>query len=346
MAGFTPCSAPSRSGSAKTAGALVALAGVGLLALARGIRRGQRLAWLDLDPPARRDLGPPPRPPRRRRPVRRRARARRRTLWHYRAAFRARFDLPSLRVGLATLVGGVIAITLIGATVLWSVLPLHHDRQPISLAGGLVGDGRAAGRHHRPVQISPRADAFFHPALLAIGIGLVAVALVMAFRPVVDRRRSAPTADAERARSRHRAASGREHARLLRAARRQAVLLRPGRPRRLRHLRRRLPRLARPDLRARGARRALGGRSAASPTAAAGRSPCSAPARSGSASTADRACTSATSATRASSTCARSRSRAAAARACARPSTGSPSTATRSRSTTPPAIDPELRRRL
>jgi lysylphosphatidylglycerol synthetase-like protein (DUF2156 family) len=181
-------------GVSEAAGALVALAGVGLLAVARGVRRGQRSAWLvailllsgsfvahlirhgDIDQSIA-------------------ALVLAAVLWWTRRSFRARFDLPSLRAGLITIGGGVLGITCIGATVLWSVVPTHRGHQPISwtkawwaTAGRLVGI--------RTVALNPRVDAFLYPALLAIGLGLASVALVLVFRPVVDRRRSAPRSSA------------------------------------------------------------------------------------------------------------------------------------------------------
>ncbi|MGO9557711.1 MAG: bifunctional lysylphosphatidylglycerol flippase/synthetase MprF, partial [Acidimicrobiales bacterium] len=181
-------------GVSEAAGALVALAGVGLLALARGVRRGQRSAWLVsillLSGTVALHL------------IRHgevfqslAALALVAMLWLTRDSFRARFDLPSLRTGLATLLVGVLAVTFIGATVIWSVLPTHRRGSPISwteawwaTAGRLVGI--------RTVPLNPRVDAFLYPALLAIGLGLASVALVLAFRPVVDRRRASGRTDA------------------------------------------------------------------------------------------------------------------------------------------------------
>ena len=175
-------------GVSEAAGALVALAGVGLLAVARGVRRGQRSAWLvsvlllagtvALHLIRHGDI------------VQSTAALVLVTvLWLTRKSFRARFDLPSLRAGLTTLAVGVLGISFIGATVLWSVVPTHRGHQPISwsqawwaTAGRLVGI--------RTVALNPRVDAFLYPALLAIGLGLAFVALVLLFRPVVDRHRS------------------------------------------------------------------------------------------------------------------------------------------------------------
>jgi len=135
-------------GVSEAAGALVALAGVGLLAVARGVRRGQRLAWLVsigllagtvalhlirhgevVQSTAALVLVA--------------------VLWWARNSFRARFDLPSLRAGLATLLGGVIGVTFIGATVLWSVVPtiVAVARSPGTKPGGPPpGDWSVSGR--------------------------------------------------------------------------------------------------------------------------------------------------------------------------------------------------------
>ena len=185
-------------GLSEAAGALVALAGVGLLALARGIRRGQRSAWLVsmllLAGTVALHL------------VRHgevvqsvAALALMAMLWWTRTSFRARFDLPSMRTGLTTLLGGVLAVTVIGATVIWSVSPTRPHGHPISwISAWWATAGRLVGI--RTVALNPRVDAFLYPALLAIGLGLASVALVLAFRPVVDRRRSVGRGDtAERA---------------------------------------------------------------------------------------------------------------------------------------------------
>jgi len=175
-------------GVSEAAGALVALAGVGLIALARGVRRGQRSAWLvsimllagtvALHLIRHGDVVQSIA-----------ALALVAVLWWARKSFRARFDLPSLQTGLTMLLVGVLGITCIGATVLWSVVPTHRGGRPITwleawwaTAGRLVGISTVA--------LNSRVDAFLDPALLAIGFGLASVALVLVFRPVVDRRRS------------------------------------------------------------------------------------------------------------------------------------------------------------
>ncbi len=185
-------------GVSEAAGALVALAGVGLLAVARGVRRGQRSAWLVsilllagtvalhlirhgdvVQSIAALVLVA--------------------VLWWTRKSFRARFDLPSLQTGLSVLLASVLGITCIGATVLWSVVPTHRGGRPITwIQAWWATAGRLVGI--KTVVLNSRVDAFLNPALLAIGFGLASVALVLLFRPVVDRRRSiARTNAAERA---------------------------------------------------------------------------------------------------------------------------------------------------
>ncbi len=327
-------------GVSEAAGALVALAGVGLLALARGVRRGQRLAWLVsmmllggtvalhvirhgevIQSVA--------------------ALALMAFLWWTRRSFHTGFDLPSLRAGLVTLFGGVLAVTCIGATVLWSVIPTHRGGRPITWATAWWATaGRLVGV--RTVALNQRVDAFLYPALLAIGLGLAAVALVLFFRPVVDRRRTGGHSEiADRAADivRRRGMGTLDYF-ALRATNSSSWSATASSP---------TPSTAgsawsRPTRSAlRPSATSSGRRSVATPTSTAGRSPCSGQGRTGSASTGVRACTSATSATRASSTCGASPSRAAPARACARRSTASPSTATRSRSTTRPGSTPSSR---
>lgn len=181
-------------GLAETAGALVALAGIGLLALARGIRRGQRLAWfvatavllgsavlhLVHDLALVQSLA---------------ALALVAYLMWFRDCFRARFDLPSLRAGLVTLVAGAIGITLLSAVVLESTLPFDRDHPPMSFWSLVwASAGRLAG--FRTVALPHVVDVFIDPVLLTAGITLVVLAVVLASRPVVDRRvHPAPAAD-------------------------------------------------------------------------------------------------------------------------------------------------------
>jgi lysylphosphatidylglycerol synthetase-like protein (DUF2156 family) len=180
-------------GASEAAGALDALAGVVLLILALGLRRGQRLAWwvsIGIEAvtsilhllrggqilPALVALA-----------------VLAGLVWG-RDSFRGKFDPPSLRAGATTLIGGAIGVTAFTTTALWLGVAFyrnhHHLTNVQSLpfgsaflaaAGGLVGINSIT-------LPDPVAD-FLDPALLAVGLGLAAVALMFVFRPVVDRRR-------------------------------------------------------------------------------------------------------------------------------------------------------------
>jgi lysylphosphatidylglycerol synthetase-like protein (DUF2156 family) len=173
-------------GISEAAGALVALAGIGLLALSRGVRRGQRLAWavavgllagtvvLHLLHAAAiaQSLA---------------ALVLLALLLAGRGAFRARFDPPSLRRGLVTLAVGALGIALLAATVLEALLPLDPDRPSIPFPRAVAAAAeRLIGI--RAVPLPPRVDAFVSPVLLVLGLGLAALALLLALRPVVARR--------------------------------------------------------------------------------------------------------------------------------------------------------------
>jgi|GEM_PF-85996 len=176
-------------GASQLAGALVALAGMGLLALARGIRRGQHRAWviavavlsaslvlhllkgIDFEESALSAL----------------------VLWFLlatRAEFRAEADKPSLRSALIAVVAGAVGIATV-TTVLLTV-SLHFDRDahfhlPFWRAGEAVVE-RMVGV--RSVPLPARVDGFLSASLLAIFLALAAVTVVLATRPVVDRRRT------------------------------------------------------------------------------------------------------------------------------------------------------------
>ncbi|MGH9305857.1 MAG: bifunctional lysylphosphatidylglycerol flippase/synthetase MprF [Acidimicrobiales bacterium] len=173
-------------GVSETADALVALASLGLAGLARGIRRGQRQAWaicigllvgtailnlvkaIDVEETVVSCLAIV-------------------FLLVNRKAFDAAVDRPSQRRGLAYLVGGATAVTLIttGALELSLALSRHHHALsfPVALqavAERLVGLGTVTLPH--------RVNEFLSPALAAIGLGLAAFILVLGFRPVVGHR--------------------------------------------------------------------------------------------------------------------------------------------------------------
>lgn len=173
----------------ETAAALVALGGVALLALARGVRRGQRHAWAvacvliagtvalhvlkggDLDESAV-------------------AVAILAFLLVNRAAFEADFDVPSLLRGLVSVVvGGVIAVVV-------SVLALevvHGSGQPRPPLGRVIPGvaERLVGVHN--IVLRGRAAAFLTPVLLGVGLGLVVIAGALLVRPVVARALPSPT---------------------------------------------------------------------------------------------------------------------------------------------------------
>ncbi|MHB1787663.1 MAG: hypothetical protein ACYCS7_16305, partial [Acidimicrobiales bacterium] len=173
-------------GVSETADALVALSGIGLLGLARGVRRGQRQAWtisvvlltgtallniikgVDVEETVVCLLAAA-------------------FLLVNRQDFDAAVDRPSVRRGLTYFAGGVILVTLAATAALEATLALsrhHHPLGPLSaieaVAERLVGLASVA--------LPPRLDEFLRPALAAIGLGLAAFALFLGFRPVVDRR--------------------------------------------------------------------------------------------------------------------------------------------------------------
>jgi lysylphosphatidylglycerol synthetase-like protein (DUF2156 family) len=180
-------------GASEAAGAVDALAGIALVLLARGLRRGQRLAWFvsvgaealtivlhivrgGQILPALFALA-----------------VLAGLLWG-RDSFQGRYDPPSIRAGFLTLVGGAVGVTAFTTIALWLGVAfyrhshLHTTVQSLPLrsaflaaAGGLVGLS--------PVALPDTVGDFLRPALLAIGLGLAAVALLLVFRPVVDRRR-------------------------------------------------------------------------------------------------------------------------------------------------------------
>ena len=302
-------------GVSEAAGALVALAGVGLIALARGVRRGQRSAWLvsimllagtvALHLIRHGDVVQSIA-----------ALALVAVLWWARKSFRARFDLPSLQTGLTMLLVGVLGITCIGATVLWSVVPTHRGGRPITwieawwaTAGRLVGIRRWPSTPAwtpfctRPFSPSasgwPPSRSCSCSARSSTGAARAGAPTPPSAPPtscaVAEWARSttSPCAATSRCTSNATASSpmpstaASASSRPTRSAPRRSVT-------------------------------SSGPPSVASRTTTAGRSLCSVRARNGWAPIADLACTSATSATRASSTCGPSPSRAARERASAR----------------------------
>jgi lysylphosphatidylglycerol synthetase-like protein (DUF2156 family)/UDP-2,3-diacylglucosamine pyrophosphatase LpxH len=166
----------------QVAAVAVALAGLGLLLLGRGVRRGQRRAWLvslalvlgsavlhlakgvDVEEVvvAGGVAG---------------------YLMKHRRAFRVASDAASARVGLLwAAIGGALA-TIVGTAAAWMLkspagrLPLH--RAALAAVERLVGLSA--------VPVAHRLDDFLSPVLAAVGFGLVAVLGWQLLQPVIHR---------------------------------------------------------------------------------------------------------------------------------------------------------------
>ncbi len=171
----------------QTASALVAAAGIALLLLSRGVRRGQRHAWvlavsitalssvlhvvkgLDVEEACA-------------------ALAILTFLLIKRRDFSAAADRPSLARALSTLAGGGIAALVIGTvTALWIPDQTHMSiaRAAAAVAERLVGV--------TDIDIPGRRDRFLTPTLAAVGLSLAIIAGWMVFRPVVRRRLTSST---------------------------------------------------------------------------------------------------------------------------------------------------------
>ena len=185
-------------GATQAAGAFVALVGIGLLALARGVRRGQRRAFviavwilgisLVLHLARGGEVGQSAF-----------ALAVLGFLLVHRREFPAQSDRPSLRSAVVALVAGVVGITAVttGLVELTLRFDLDRPRIPLWRAGQAVLE-RLVGL--RGVALPERLDDFLSPALLAVGVALAVVAVLLATRPLVDRRRTAGRAAESRAR--------------------------------------------------------------------------------------------------------------------------------------------------
>ncbi|HXA34077.1 MAG TPA: phosphatidylglycerol lysyltransferase domain-containing protein [Acidimicrobiales bacterium] len=173
--------------ASELAGALVALAGMGLLALGRGVLRGQRRAWrvcvallavtLFLHLVAGGDVEESLF-----------ALAILVVLLVNRRDFQAASDWSSLRSAVVGLVGVAVAIT-VGATItieISSHFSRHHQFHISWVQAFQAACERLIGI--RSIYLPIRYDRFLAPSLLVIGIGLVAVTLFLLSRPVVDRR--------------------------------------------------------------------------------------------------------------------------------------------------------------
>ncbi len=176
----------------ETAAVLTALAGVGLLLLARGVRRGQHRAWLvcqlvlavaavlhlvkgaDIEETLV-------------------AVSVASFLGVNRASFRAATDNPPARRGIAV-VGLAAATSIIAGTLGLKISTwigaasgggYHFHLSWIQAFQAIVE--RMVGVGH--VFLPPRIDEFVSPAAVAVGIGLVGITLALCFRPVVIRAR-------------------------------------------------------------------------------------------------------------------------------------------------------------
>ena len=169
------------------AAALVGLSGLGLVALAWGVRKGQRQAWtiavvllatstvlhllkgVELNDSllSLLILG---------------------YLVSGRHSFRTAVDLPSRRFAALWLVFGTAVTTVLATASLEAFFLLDTVHSPLSIekaflavAERLVGD--------RSITLPTRLNSFFSPSLLFIGVGITVVALFLACRSVVARRR-------------------------------------------------------------------------------------------------------------------------------------------------------------
>ena len=178
-------------GASEAASALDAFAGLTLLLLALGLRRGQRLAWLvSVATLATTSLLHLVRGGTTELLQTLAALAVLAGLVRVRDSFRGRYDPISVRHGIWALVGGAVGITAFSTVALElgvtfygrhhhvSSLPVHQAL--LASAEGLVGIDS--------VRLPDVVSDFLNPSLLAVGLGLLAVALLLAFRPFVDRR--------------------------------------------------------------------------------------------------------------------------------------------------------------
>ncbi len=180
----------------QVADALVALGSLGLLLLARSVRRGQRRAWVvcevllvttaighlvkgvDVEEALV-------------------AIAVALYLFYHRSAFAASVDQPSARRGLSTLAAGAVCCGPRRAPSAPSSAPCSAG--PPTTAGCLCRERsppsseRLIGLHS--VRLPDRVDDFFVPAMMAVSLTLVLAAAYLFFRPVVARRGAAAALD-------------------------------------------------------------------------------------------------------------------------------------------------------
>jgi lysylphosphatidylglycerol synthetase-like protein (DUF2156 family) len=171
----------------ETAASLAALGGLGLMILARGIRRGQRRAWLvceglliavailhvvkgvDVEESLI-ALG---------------AGA---FLWVYRSSFEAKTDVEQVGRGLAGVIAASMLTVLAGSLALELSSWVQGSKRFPRLSWGRALEAslqRMVGLSG--VALPPRLDEFFSPAMATAAAGLLAALLFVVFRPVVLR---------------------------------------------------------------------------------------------------------------------------------------------------------------
>ena len=196
------------------------VAGAGLLLLAPGLRRGQRRAWLvalALSAVAALSAllrGPDP-------VAVVTATAMLVGLAWHRDAFRAQADPTSLLSVARFAVTYVVAVLVFGVGTL--ALGAEHVQEPLSLGGSLEATLAGLVGLDGPYTYTGAFADFFPAALLALGLAGLAALSTLAFRVVRDDGTTS-AADRERARALVHA-HGERHARLLRPAARQELLL-------------------------------------------------------------------------------------------------------------------------
>ncbi|MHB8328853.1 MAG: bifunctional lysylphosphatidylglycerol flippase/synthetase MprF, partial [Acidimicrobiales bacterium] len=118
----------------------------------------------------------------------------------FRSEFRAPSDRPSLHSALVALVAGVVGITVVTSALVELTLRFGrrpHRFLPVWRAGYAVVE-RLVGL--RTVALPRHLDDFVSPSLLAVGILLAVLTVLLATRPVVDRRLTSGRAAELRAR--------------------------------------------------------------------------------------------------------------------------------------------------
>ncbi len=112
----------------------------------------------------------------------------------FRQEFRGASDRPSLRSAIVALIVGVIGITILTTLVAQITMIVHHDPDhPNIWHTGLAVVERLVGIDD--VALPKHLNNFLAPSLVTIGVGLAAVALWLATRPVVDRHTTGRSAE-------------------------------------------------------------------------------------------------------------------------------------------------------